>query len=466
MRNRNIMARLTPGFVQRAIIKSWLPFDGGYNADNIMGGGAPVWLGNDRDAMVKQGFMMNPDVYMIVSFMTRLAAQIPWVLYEVKDEKWLNRYKNLDPLDGIRANLTEKKALEDVGNHKITEIWQRPNELQGQSEFVEQMYGYKLVTGETFVHGLGPETGPNQGQFHELDVMPAQMVGIKYGSPVHPVANYYWTGDPSRRPIPKEIIMHSKFWNPLPYQLGGLHGMSPLQSAMRVVTRNNDSLTASVKSLQNMGAIGMLSRYVGTPGEKGLTQEQAELIEKKYYQKYGGARNAGKIMVTGAAVKWQQMGMSPVDLKIIEQEQMDLRRLCGVYGLQSQLFNDPENKVYANMKEGRQMAYTQAVIPGMRSIRDELNRWWIEPFRKTEGKNYWFDMDLQAVPELQTNIKELMEWLRDAEMLTMDEKREVIDYERLDLPGMDQIWMDGNKVTMDQAMMDVDNVDKYLDTRL
>jgi HK97 family phage portal protein len=460
MREKNIMARMIPGFIQRAILKSWLPF--GTDLSSAQAGfGAPVWLQKSQEKLVEDGFMGNPTVYMIVSYMTRLAAQIPWVLYEVKNEKWLNRYKNLDPTDTIKANIYERKALENIDSHKILEIWKRPNELQGQSEFVEQLLGFKLVVGETLVSGIGPETGPNAGTFQELEVLPVHLLEAKYGNAQDPLAYWFWKGDPSKR-IPREMVMQSKYWNPLPYSMGGLRGLSRLQSAVKLITRNNDSLTASVKSLQNMGAIGMLSRYVGTPGEKGLTPEQAEMIEKKYTEKFGGPTNRGKIMVTGAAVKWQQMSMSPVDLQIIEQEKMDLRQMCSIYGLQSQLFNDPENKTYNNMKEATTAAYTQAVIPELRSIRDELNRWWIEPWAEATGKNLWFDMDLQAVPELQTNIKELMEWLRDAEMLTMDEKRAVIEYEPLEIPGMDQIWMDGNKVTLDQAMMDVDNVDKYL----
>jgi len=104
MRNKNILTRITPGFIQRAVIKSWMPMDSGYS-ENMVGSTGATWLGNAQDDMVKKGFMMNPDVYMIVSYITRLAAQIPWVLYEVKDNKWLNRYKNLDPLDGIKANI-------------------------------------------------------------------------------------------------------------------------------------------------------------------------------------------------------------------------------------------------------------------------------------------------------------------------------------------------------------------------
>ena len=465
MKIDNIISRLTPGFVERAVMKSWMPF--GENSSVTQSGfGAPVWLQSSQDGLIKEGFMGNPTVYMIVSYITRLAAQIPWVLYEVKDEKFLNRWKNIDPLDPIRASIYEKKALQMVQSHRIMEIWRQPNELQGHSEFMEQLLGFKLVTGETFMHGIAPETGPNAGLFTELNVLPANLIGIEYGSPSDPLKNYFWRGDPNKK-IPKEVIMQCKNWNPLPYSAGGLHGMSRLQASIRLITRNNDSITASVKYLQNMGAVGMLSRYVGTAGDKGLSIEQANEIERKWYEKFGGAKNRGKIMVTGAAVKWQQMAMSPVDLKIIEQEKMDLRALCSVYALQSQLFNDPENKTYNNMKEATTSAYTQSVIPEMRSLRDELNRFWIQPWGEKTGKKLWFDMDLQAIPELQTNLKELMDWLDKAEMLTPDEKRAVIEYEQLGTPGMDQIWQDQSKITMEQALMDVDSVDKHInDTSL
>jgi len=465
MERKSMISRFFPKAVQREIEKSWLPFGNGMT-DILTGTGSPVWLQSGEETMMKEGYMMNPDVYMIVNYITRLAAQIPWILYEVKDEKWLNRYKNLNPTESILSRLYETKALEPVeNNHQIIETWKNPNERQGQAEFIEQLLGFKLVTGNTYMHGMGPITGSNAGLFIMFDILPSYLIDIKYGGPMKPVGWYYWIGDPNKR-IDPESIIHYKYWSPLPINMGGLKGMSPLKAASRLVRRNNDSITASVKTLQNMGAIGMLSRYVGTPGEKGLTVEQANMIEQKYYEKYGGAKNAGKIMVTGAAVKWQQMGMSPVDLKIIEQEQVDLRKLCGIYGLQSQLFNDPENKSYNNMKEAKMAAYTNCVIPEMRSIRDELNRGWISQWSKKDGKNYWFDIDLQAIPELQTDFKQMMEWLKDAEMLTLNEKRDAIDYKELDLEGMDEIWLDGGKIPLSQAMIDPGPLNKWIDEKL
>ena len=464
MENKNIVSRLTPGFVQRAIMKSWMPFGDGMS-EAMMGSGAPAWLKSGKQDLVEQGYGMNPTVYMIVSWITRQASQIPWVLYEVKDQKWLNRYKNMDPTDAIMANIYQKKALESVDKHQLLDVWAKPNELQGQGEFIEQVLGFKLVTGDTYIHGRGPLTGPNSGLFIAMDSLPAHLIGIKYGGPGQPVGHYYWLGDPTKH-IQPENVMHSKYWNFQQLNAGGLYGMSPLKAASRLITRNNDSITASVKALQNMGAIGMLSQHLNAPGDKGMTPEQAQMVEKKYYEKFGGPTNRGKIMVVGKPVQWQQMGMSPVDLKILEQEQMDLRQMCGVYHLQSQLFNDPENKTYNNMKEAVTAGLTQCVIPELRTIRDELNRWWIPAWSKRDGKNYYFDMDLQAIPELQKNMKELMEWLQNADMLTLDEKRSVIDYEPKETPGMDQIWMDGSKITPEQAMMDVDSVDKWMNPKL
>jgi len=462
MTKRSIWTKLLPPGVQDAIVKSWLPFNDG-TTDTMYGAGAPSFMSTKKEELVTEGYMGNPLVYMIVGYMTRLAAQIPWTFYEVKDDKSLNRWKNLDPTDRIRYPILETKAVEPIQQHDVVDIWKRPNELQAQSEFIEQVLGYKLITGNTFIHGLAPETGPNNGLFVQLDVLPAQFIGAKYGSPMEPLAHYYWLGDPTKK-IPKEYVMHSKRWNPLPYSMGGLYGLSPLQAGSRLIQRSNDSITASVKSLQNMGAVGMLSRYVGDAQDgSSLTPDQAKQIEHKYYQKFGGANNRGKIMVTGAAVKWQQMAMSPVDLKIIEQENVDLRRMCAIYGLASQLFNDPDSKTYNTYKEAKAGAYTQAVIPEMRSLRDEVNRWWIPGFEKRDNRKYWLDMDLQAIPELQTDIKQLMDWLRDADMLTPDEKRKVLDYEPLEAPGTDQLWVDGNKITMDQALQDVEAVDKYLD---
>ena len=463
MENKNFWSRVVPGFVQKQITKSWLPLGGGMS-DAYMGMGAPTWMKSGKEAMISDGMHMNPDLYSVVSFITMLAGQIEWVLYEVKDEKWLRRYKNMDPTDSIMANIYEKKALEPVQAHQMLDTWKHPNEYQGQSEFMQQYLGYKLITGDTYAHGQGPISGPNVGLFIMFEALPSQLIGIKYGGPMKPVGHYYWLGDPSRT-IPAEQVIHCKYANYLPVSHGGLYGLSPLKAGSRLITRSNEALTTSVRTYQNQGAAGILSRPLGAT-DKPLTVQQARQVEQKYYENYGGSKKAGRIMATGAQLQWTQLGLSPVDLGILESEKMDLRRICNLYHLQSQLFNDPENKSYNNMKEARTAAYTNAVIPEMRAIRDEFNRGWVQQWSKRDGKNYWLDMDLQAIPEMQMDYKSMMEWLNNATMLTENEKREVIDYDTLEVPGMDEVWVDGNRIPMSQAMIDPGPMDKWMDERL
>ncbi len=48
-----------------------------------------------------------------------------------------------------------------------------------------------------------------------------------------------------------------------------------------------------------------------------------------------GSDNWGRIGVSGYKLGWQSVGLSPVDLSIIESEKWDLKRFGAVYGVPS-----------------------------------------------------------------------------------------------------------------------------------
>ncbi len=95
--------------------------------------------------------------------------------------------------------------------------------------------------------------------------------------------------------------------------------------------------------------------------------------------------------------------ISSIDLQLLESEKVTLRELCNVYGVNSALFNDPDNKTYNNMKEAKKEMLTQVVLPELVALRDAFNR-----FFSTEiGQGYYIDFDLTVFPELQEDMKEL-----------------------------------------------------------
>ena len=74
-----------------------------------------------------------------------------------------------------------------------------------------------------------------------------------------------------------------------------------------------------------------------------------------------------------------------------------------VYGVNSALFNDPDNKTYNNMKEAKKEMLTQVILPELVLLRDAFNRF----FAAEMGKDYYIDFDITIFPELQEDMKSL-----------------------------------------------------------
>lgn len=427
-----------------------------------LGSGVPTWMGANPEAFVRDAYAYNPDVFSVVTTIARAAAAVPWVVHEVKDKKAYAKYMRL-PSEAKRHQLArvlsaKEVALEEVENHPLADLLARPNPYQGRAEFFEALIGYKLITGNSYVHGVRISNGPNAGKFGELWVMPAQLVEIiASGSVEHVIGAYRlnWFAATGSYDIPAEDVLHVKYFNPqYDYPGQNLYGMSPLQAARRVVTRSNEAYTANAQLLKNMSPPGILS--LDDPDVE-FTPEQASQLEAQWAQKVGSQR-AGKVMVTAAKMQWTALGLSPVDLNIIESQKMDLRDICNVYGVSSELFNDPDNKTNANKAESRKALYYERVIPEIDSIRDELNRWLVAPYNR-DGKIYHIDYDITSIPALQEDMEKLANNLDRSWWLTGNEKRVAQGYDTR--PEMEGFFLP-TAVTPYTGELDIDNALKRL----
>ena len=133
------------------------------------------------------------------------------------------------------------------------------------------------------------------------------------------------------------------------------------------------------------------------------------------------------------------VGLSPVDLDIIASEMWSLRRFCNVFGgVPSQLLNDPENKVYNNTVEGEKALTTRCALPLLNSFREQFNRKLIE----WGYKNTIIDYDMTVFTELQENMKDKWEWVKQLP---------VTNGYKLDLMGLDH--EEGQEEFMDQILI-------------
>jgi len=394
--------------------------------------GIVTWQGADQRSFVDDGYVANDIVYSIIKLITDKAKIAPFHVYKVVDEKAAKKYKSLAAQKDINLKELEtlhKKAYElYTGDQRLNELLKYPNEEDCWSDLVEQWCGFKLITGNSFIYGKLIEAGNNQGKPFELFALPSQYMAIIANINVFPPTRagyqlYYgqmWSFDT------KEIL-HDKYFNPQWGVTGGqLYGQSPLRAAAKNLTRSNEAKTAAVASFQNGGPAGVLfmndERFDPTSG-----QAQAQALKTAVSQK-GGSANFNSIAVSGYKVDWKQIGLSPVELNIIESEKWDLKALCNIYGVPSQLLNDSDSKTYNNQREGEKALTLRCAIPLLNSLTENLNRK-LHTDWGYKGTNLYVDYDLSVYGELEANKAEQTAWLNTAWWISPKQKLDIMNIE-------------------------------------
>ena len=402
--------------------------------------GLPYVINDNMQSYVDDGYRKNANLYAVINAITRPAAAVPWHVYVVKDEKAHRFYKGHSGAkrveDPIKANQLHKKALDLASESDLQGIMDRPNHLQGQSEFIENVLGFKLITGNSYVHGIDVN-----GTFGELWPLPAHIVEIISGGGLEDIIRgYHIRTRFHHAEFPAETVMHLKFWNPDYSSIGShLYGMSPIQAATNLLTQSNDTYTANQRALQNMGAEGMISGE-----DENLTAEQRDQMQKQLRERGSGPENRKKILVSTAKWRWLHFGISPTDLNIIESMKMSLRDFCNIYGISSEVVNDPDNKTNSNKQESRKGLYHERVLPELDTLRDELNRWLSDSHSRRDGVKYFIDYDETAIPALTRDQKELVDWLQNAWWIPPNKKLQLQGIEQSEDPQMDVPWAPTN----------------------
>jgi HK97 family phage portal protein len=426
--------------------------------NKYLGTGTAIFNINDTDDIIRKGYMYNPNVYAVIQLIVNAASGVPFELYEVKDKKAYSRYSRAKNsiIPTAKGEYYKSKALEKIDNSELLDLLANPNPLQGEVEFTQNVLGYKLLTGNSYINLVSPLNGVNKGIPQQMYVLPAHLMEItSSGNAYSPIGGYELSMFDKNLKFKPEEVIHMKYWNPNWDHSGShLYGQSPLKASQRVIQVDNDNYTANAKLLQNMGAIGILSG----DGTMDFTEEQLLKIKQKYKDTYAGADRMGEIILASSKLTWQKMGMSISDLGILEARKFNLRDICNAYGVNSALLNDPDNKVYANAKEARKGLYIDVAIPLLDSYISELNRTVVKQYSKRDGKEYVLAYDINSVPEIQQDLAELRTTIKDIWELTPNQRLDIMGFDKSLDPSMDMNWIPSNLVPMQGSQIDLGKV--------
>lgn len=437
-------------------------------------GGQIVMYKDNKVQYIEKGYSYNDIIYSIIQLILNKAKIAPWGPYTIKDEKAYAQLVSLrkelnKPGNFVRAKELSHKALQEyTADGRLNELVKYPNENQTFSDLNESLFGYKLATGDYYEQWQVANGGLNRGKPLILSALPSQYMEIKGSKTLPVVEDGYRLQLGTIIDFTKDEVLHEKYWNP-EWDVYGtqLYGMSPLKAALRRIQRNNEAQIAGLSAFKNMGPPHIITP--DTDREEllsALTWEQMGAVKERVDAEFNsGATNANKTAYVNAPLKVQELGLSPVDLAILESEQFDLRMLCNVFGVPSQLMNDPENKSFNNSKEGEKALTARCAIPLLNSRRDSLNRK-LQSLDAYKGTNIILDYDQTVYTELEEERAEQAEWMSKSPHLTLRMRYQI---QGLEIPPgipdevLDTVFLPNTYVPAQDLLMRVPDLSAEMD---
>ena len=362
--------------------------------------------------LANEGYLKNAVVYRCVNEISKGASAVPFILK-------------------FGDNIVEQHPLIDLLN--------RPNPLQSYSEFFNSLYGYLLLSGNSYVLKVGPDNGPP----NELHQLRPDRLTIKGGGNPIPDRYEYTIGGKVQaiyqvdQDTGDSDLKHIKLWNPL----DDYYGCSPLAAAAVEVDQHNMSSKHNVNLLSN-GARPSGAVIFKPKDDQGfpvnLTESQRQQLLTDLNNRFSGTNNAGRPLLLEGDFDWKEMGLSPKDMDFLNLKHLSATDIAMCFGVPSQLVGVPDAQTYANVAEARLALYEETIIPYLRKISSDLNEWLVPMF----GDNLTLEFDIDAIPALSERRRRLYENVTSAVregIMTRNEARERIGLDPVE--GADGLYI-------------------------
>jgi len=415
---------------------------------------------------IDKGYNENTDVYAVVSQIARKFASVPGILNEVKEAKSLKSYqhlytKSLTPQEYTKKQLLQTKALD---NEEIAEPIERPNWYQSETEYKELWETFMLLTGNAYQWMLRVKDGPNQGKPIARFLLPSHMVQIvlKENASLEtldsPISHYILTFGSSYIRFEAEDIIHSKFPNPN-YDLQGSHlyGQSPLRSALIDMQIQNVTKDNSAKSMKSGGSYGFIH---AKDGQTPLTNEQAQGLKDRLIEMRASEESLGRIAGASAPLGFTQISVDTDKLMPFDYLKSSQKAICNVLGWSDLLLNNDAK--YDNLQAVWKMVISNRISPDLKIYEDGLNDRYYPLFRELGKVHLTFD--ISELPEMQPDMKSLVEWLTAAlkmGAINPREFRQALRYSDIDTPEMNTFFIEQGLIPLNDAIVPGGNVNDF-----
>lgn len=315
-------------------------------------------------------------------------------------------YSIINYISGVADGL-EKQILDGENEVESGDVYDVLKDLKESCLYVNL-----LATGNAFLRFT-----KGVGMGAELEVLNSKDVEILLSKNNQVVTGYKYCFGGKTTTISEEEILHIKFDNIVNTDYNNwAYGYSPLEAGMKIVVASSEIFNAEACIFKNRGIVGMLSSGNDMP----LFEDDQKRIQEAFQDRAGGSDNFNKVLVTSSNAKYVQMGMSPTDLQLIDNQINKLRFLCALFGIDSKLLGDGANSTYNNVTEAKKSFYTDTVLP---LVNRKVNKELIKFLNKEYSTNYTYEVNLskiEVLKEQQTLEQLILEKIAEEEF-SLDE---------------------------------------------
>jgi HK97 family phage portal protein len=358
----------------------------------VVNPGQAVWSPRNYESFAKEAYGKNVVAYQAINRIADAIASVKMGVYRGETE------------------LTE---------HPLITLLTRPNPLQSYADYVRAKVSFVLIAGngyeERFVVG---------GEVKELYQLRPDRMKIIPSSNGIPSAYEYtlgqnkvrWEMDPRTMSCD---VRHLKLFSPI----NDWYGMSPIEAGSYAIDQNNEAMSWMQALLQNSarpsGALTV--KDSGTLSDENFNRLKAQIEEQ-----YSGSSNAGRPMLLEGGLDWQQMGLSPTDMGIIDTKFSSARDVALAFGVPPQLLGIPGDSTYSNYKEARLAFWEDTVLPLLEMIINDWNAWL--------GSIYGVEIraDVDSIPAIAEKRFAMWDMADKSADLTINERRQLKGYGPVD----------------------------------
>lgn len=362
--------------------------------------GQPVWMERDYAQFAQEAYVKNVVAHRAINMVSTAAASVNLKLFSIS------------PRIGRR----------EVTSHPLIDLLWRPNPGQAYGEFFQALYQYKLISGNAFIHAIGPRDDAPR----ELYMLRPDRMAVLAGKGTMPAGYHYKVGEklyqfPVDAITGRSRILHLKNFHPL----SDWYGLSPVEAAAYSIDQHNQAGAWNQALLQNgarpSGALVVRGEHGGSSS---LSEDQYQRVKMQIDEQFAGPANAGKPILLEGGLDWKEMSISPKDMDFIEAKHSSARDIALAFGVPPQLLGIPGDNTYANLQEARLALWEQTVVPMVTCTCDALNNWLAPQF----GNQLELALDMEGISALASRNQAMWDRVEKASFLTEDEKRAAVGY--------------------------------------